>query len=68
MQDSAANVSRHLSVLQQHGLVERERRGTSAVYRIAEPSVYELCDLVCGSIGRQTERASKTREAFSAKR
>jgi DNA-binding transcriptional ArsR family regulator len=65
---SAANVSRHLSVLQQHGLVERESRGTSAFYRIADPSVYELCDLVCGSIGRQTERASKAREAFSQRR
>lgn len=58
---SAANVSRHLSVLQQHGLVERESRGTSAFYRIADPSVYALCDLVCGSIGRRVELESQQR-------
>ncbi len=61
---SAANVSRHLSVLQQQGLVLRESRGTSAFYRIADPSVYELCDLVCGSLGRQSERVAREREAF----
>lgn len=60
---SAANVSRHLTVLQQHGLVERESRGTSAFYRIADPSVYELCDLVCGSIGRRVELESQQRAA-----
>jgi DNA-binding transcriptional ArsR family regulator len=61
---SAANVSRHLNVLQQHGLVERESRGTSAFYRIADPAVYQLCDLVCGNIGRQSERVAQARAAF----
>lgn len=61
---SAANVSRHLTVLQQHGLVVRESRGTSAFYKIADPSVYKLCDLVCGNIARQTERVSQERALF----
>ena len=39
---TAANVSRHLAILTQHGLVEREMRGTSAYYRIADESVYAL--------------------------
>ena len=41
---SAANISRHLSLLSQHGFVARETRGNSAYYRIADASVYELCD------------------------
>lgn len=61
---SAANVSRHLSLLQQHGLVERESRGTSAFYRIADPSVYQLCDLVCGSVAANNARAAKAGAAF----
>jgi DNA-binding transcriptional ArsR family regulator len=61
---SAANVSRHLTVLQQHGLVERESRGTSAFYRIADPAVYQLCDLVCGSIGRRAEQEAQQRAVF----
>jgi DNA-binding transcriptional ArsR family regulator len=61
---SAANVSRHLSLLTQHGLVRRESRGNSAFYSIADPSVYALCDLVCGNIARQFERTAREREAF----
>lgn len=50
---SQANVSRHLSTLAKHGLVIREGRGTSVYYRIADPSIYALCDLVCGNVARQ---------------
>jgi DNA-binding transcriptional ArsR family regulator len=63
---SAANVSRHLSLLQQHGFVARESRGNSAYYRVADPSVYELCDIVCANIGRQFERSAAERAAFVA--
>ena len=62
---TAANVSRHLALLMQHGLVTRESRGTSVYYRIADESVYALCDLVCGSVARQLERSARGREAFA---
>ncbi len=62
---SIANISRHLGVLSKQGLVERESRGTSVYYRIADPAVYELCDLVCGNISRHLERSAPGREAFS---
>ncbi len=62
---SAANISRHLTLLTQHGLVVRESRGTSALYSIADPSVYALCDLVCGSIARRLERTAAERAAFT---
>lgn len=65
---TAANVSRHLSVLRKHGLVERETRGNSVYYRIADPSVNALCDLVCGSILRQIEQSAAQRAAFAALR
>jgi len=53
-----ANVSKHLSLLDQYGLVKRESRGTSVFYSIADPSIYELCELVCGKIGaRMSEDA-----------
>jgi DNA-binding transcriptional ArsR family regulator len=61
---SSANVSRHLAMLQQHGLVERESRGNSVFYKIADDSVYELCDVVCGNIARQFERMAQNRAAF----
>jgi DNA-binding transcriptional ArsR family regulator len=62
---TAANVSRHLALLTKHGLVERDSRGTSVYYRIADDSIYALCDLVCGNISRQTEQMTKKRKAFA---
>lgn len=61
---TSANISRHLAILSKHGLVARDNRGTSVYYRIADESVYALCDLVCGSIVRQFEQAAHTRQAF----
>jgi DNA-binding transcriptional ArsR family regulator len=58
-------ISRHLALLAQHGLVSRETRGNSAFFRIADPAVYQLCDLVCGNIARQFERVAATQAAFA---
>ncbi len=63
---SMANVSRHLSHLAQRGLIARTGRGASVFYRIADPAVYELCDLVCGNIGRLTSRQLDARAAFAS--
>jgi DNA-binding transcriptional ArsR family regulator len=50
---SQANVSKHLATLMRHGLVERSTQGTNAYYRIADPSIYQLCDLVCGQMAQR---------------
>ena len=52
---SQANVSRHLSTLAKHGMVVREGRGTAVYYRIADESIYALCDLVCGNVAKRLE-------------
>lgn len=62
---SVANVSRHLTLLAQRGLLARETRGTSVYYRIADPAIYELCNLVCGNLGRRFESTQAQREAFA---
>jgi DNA-binding transcriptional ArsR family regulator len=59
-----ANVSRHMALLTSHGLVARESRGTSVYYRIADPSVYQLCDLVCGNLARQLDRVANEHALF----
>ena len=63
---TTANVSRHLALLGSHGLVARESRGTSVYYRIADASVYQLCDLVCGSLVRRFDQVASDHAAFRA--
>ena len=50
---SQQNVSKHLGVLLSAGMVSRTKRGTSAVYAIADEGVFELCEQVCGGLRRQ---------------
>ena len=50
---SQQNVSKHLSILHSAGMVSRTKQGTSAVYSIDDPSVFDLCDQVCGGVRRQ---------------
>lgn len=65
VESSVANVSRHLAQMAQHGLVAREHQGNSVFYRVADPAVNELCDLVCGSIAKRLEQLAHERAAFS---
>ena len=50
---SQQNVSKHLGVLLQAGMVSRTKRGTSSVFAIADEGVFELCEHVCGGLRRQ---------------
>ena len=50
---SQQNVSKHLGILHSAGMVRREKRGTSVVYAISDPAVFELCEQVCGGVRRQ---------------
>jgi DNA-binding transcriptional ArsR family regulator len=62
---SAANVSRHLTQLAQQGLVVRETRGQNVYYQVADPSIYQLCDLVCGHIAKRYERSAHEANLFN---
>jgi DNA-binding transcriptional ArsR family regulator len=54
-----ANISRHLQALAEAGILARRKEGLQVFYRISDPSIFDLCDLVCGSLARQhTQRAA----------
>jgi len=48
-----ANVSRHLQTLLHAHLLTRRKEGLQVFYAIADPSIFKLCELVCGSIEMQ---------------
>jgi DNA-binding transcriptional ArsR family regulator len=48
-----ANIAKHLTLLQRERIVGRTKQGTRAIYRIIDPSVLQLCEVVCGTIEHQ---------------
>jgi ArsR family transcriptional regulator len=50
---SQQNVSKHLATLHSEGFVSRRKQGTSVIYSIADPVVFDLCEQVCGGIEAQ---------------
>ena len=54
-----ANVSKHLALLHAAGLVSRRRAGTTVYYALTDPSIFQLCDLVCGRLEASLERKRK---------
>ena len=50
---SQQNVSKHLGILLDAGIVSRRKEGTAAVYTIADETVYALCEAVCDTLQRQ---------------
>ncbi len=53
-----ANISRHLQALAQGGMVARRKEGLQVFYAIADPSIFQLCDLVCHNLERQLTESS----------
>jgi DNA-binding transcriptional ArsR family regulator len=49
------NVSKHLGVLADAGIVARRRQGSFMRYRVIDESVYRLCEEICGSVARQLD-------------
>jgi len=47
------NVSKHLSVLAEHGIVARRKEGNHVYYRVVDQGVFDLCEQVCGSLQSQ---------------
>lgn len=56
---SQANVSKHLSVLAEQGIVQKRRQGFFVYYSIGDSTIYELCDIVCGSVGKRYGQVMK---------
>lgn len=56
---SQANVSKHLAVLRESGMIAMRKEGPSTLYRIDDPIVFELCELMCSRLRREIENQSK---------
>jgi len=50
---SQQNVSKHLAMLADVGMLARRKEGNHVYYRIADEGVFALCEQVCGSVQEQ---------------
>ncbi len=50
---SQQNVSKHLAVLAEVGILGRRKQRTHVYYRIVDEGVFALCEQVCGSVQQQ---------------
>jgi DNA-binding transcriptional ArsR family regulator len=48
-----ANISKHLKVLVDAGVLARRPQGTSAFYSVADPVVLNLCQTVCDDLAEK---------------
>ena len=62
---SQANVSKHLKVMMQAGMLTRRTEGTSSFYRVSDDLSFQLCSLVCARIASRIEEQAKHFRAFS---
>lgn len=56
---SQANVSKHLGMLAEQGILGRRKEGLYVFYFIADESIFVLCDTVCESLAERFNRAHK---------
>jgi len=54
-----ANVSKHLQILHRHGFVTRRKEGLFVHYAVADPSVFQLCDIMCGQLEAEARERSE---------
>lgn len=50
-----ANISKHLGILLDAGIVSRRKLGLTANYQIVDETIFELCDVVCSRLQTQFE-------------
>lgn len=50
-----ANVSKHLAVLFDADIVSRRKEGLNSIYRVADETIFELCEVVCTRLQKQFE-------------
>ena len=63
---SQQNVSKHLGVLAEVGILGRRKAGTHVYYRIVDEGVLALCEQVCGSVQQQLRALNELVEGVSS--
>ena len=63
---SQQNVSKHLAVLAEAGILGRRKAGFPVYYRIVDEGVFALCEQVCGSVQQRLRALNELVEGVSS--
>ena len=62
------NVSKHLNLMAQEGILSRNKEGLFVYYAIQDTTIQGLCLLVSGRIRQEIEQDQKTLRALNSER
>jgi DNA-binding transcriptional ArsR family regulator len=62
-----ANISKHLQILAQVGIVSRHPQGVSVYYQIIDPAIFDICDIVCKSLETRLQRQTENLQGLEFK-
>jgi ArsR family transcriptional regulator len=68
LETSKANVSKHMNLLLQAGIVEALRDGRNVSYRLMYPEIHEACKIMRAVLYRRLKQGEKLASAIGASR
>lgn len=60
---SQANISKHLKIMEEKGLIRYRSEGTSRIYSVADEEVTRICERVCDYVERRLEDIANLSES-----
>ncbi|MES1025519.1 metalloregulator ArsR/SmtB family transcription factor [Gloeocapsa sp. BRSZ] len=67
-QTSQANVSKHLKIMWQAGILSRRSCGTSAYYRVEDDTIFELCNVVYDRLATRIQKQANSFQILNSNR
>jgi DNA-binding transcriptional ArsR family regulator len=67
LETSKANLSKHMAILMQSGIVDAVRAGRSVSYRLTHPEIHEACKIMRSILYRRLKQGEKLASTISAR-
>ncbi len=64
LETSKANLSKHMAILIQAGIVEQRRAGRQVIYSLPHPEIHEACSIMRSILYQRLRRGEKLADAI----
>ncbi|RMF60988.1 MAG: ArsR family transcriptional regulator [Calditrichaeota bacterium] len=59
-----ANISKHLTLMAREGILQRRKDGLNVYYKIADPTIEDICSLVCDRLREEHKMRERLFKEF----